>query len=113
MKQKKQNGLVWSGLSTTWFHLWSGLDGNAVGIGTWTKRTISATCYSLCGSPRLSLCGWSLITRSVFGSGILKVHISLRSMYCICMTVNTWDKTGPMRDTSIYTHQLISLTIVK
>lgn len=35
-KKKKQNGLVWSGLSTTRFHLWSvwsGLDGNAVAYG--------------------------------------------------------------------------------
>lgn len=113
MKQKNQNGLVWSGLSMAWFHLWSGLDGNAVVIGTWTKRTISAAWYSLCGSPRLSLCGWSLITRSVFGSGIQKVHISLRSMYCIFIAVINRDKTSPMQDTSIYTHQLVSLTTVK
>lgn len=33
-------------------------------------------------------------------------------MYGICITVITWDKASPMRDTSIYTHQLISLTIV-
>lgn len=34
-------------------------------------------------------------------------------MYCICIAVITRDKKSPMRDSSIYTHQLISLTTVK
>ena len=75
MKQEKQNGLVWSGLVWSVNDLvsslvWSGWE--SCGIGTWTKWTISATWHTLRASPRLSLCGWSLITPSVFGSGYPK-----------------------------------------
>lgn len=109
----KRSGLVWSGLSTTWFSslVWAGWE--CCGIGTWTKRTISAKWYSLCGSPRLNLCGWSLIMRSgVWFRYPKSAYVSLRSMYCICIAVITRDKASPMRDTSISTHPLISLTIV-
>lgn len=115
MINENKSQMVWSGL--VWFvndlfHLWSGLDGNAVawGIG---RNGLYRYLDGLRGCPWLSLPGCSLITRSVFGSGILKVHISLRSICCICIAVVTRYKTSPMRVTSIYTHVWISLFSVK
>lgn len=112
MINENKSQVVWSGLSTTCFisglgwmgMLWHGeLDG----------MDYPLQLYGLRGCPWLSLRGFPLITRSVFGSGILKVHISLRSMCCICIAVVTRYKTSPMRVTSIYTHESSSLFNVK